>query len=104
MDPDPCPEQHRLIYVHTATTPQETAARLTAVRQYAENCPEPSAAGARHVDFGRRLASRSIDTIGRKYMAIPRHAPAPRLGQAVATGSSGTACRRRPPGRLELRF
>ena len=34
-----CPEQHRLIYVHTAGTREETAARVAAVQQLAAQFP-----------------------------------------------------------------
>jgi hypothetical protein len=85
------PQQHRLIYVHTADSREETAARLAAVQQLASKIsPEslPPVLPTSIVDEGWSAAQ--VDAIQRKYMGAT---PTPRLSMpspAASTNGSGS--------------
>ena len=82
-----CPEQHRLIYVHMADRNEETAARIVAVQQLANQIAPndvPPVMSTSIADEG--WPADRVDAIGRKYQAS---IPAPRLPTAPSSGSSG---------------
>ena len=81
-----CPEQHRLIYVHTTDSKEETTARFTAIRQLAvqltpNNLPPmlPTAIA----DDG--WSAEEVQAIGREYL---KSMPKPRLPDQNS-GSTG---------------
>jgi len=81
------PEQHRLIYVHTADTNEETSARLTAVQQLASRISPnnlPPVLPTSISDEG--WPASQVDAIGRKYLGSQ---PIPRLPAASASGGGG---------------
>jgi hypothetical protein len=81
------PEQHRLIYVHTAESNQETSARLAAVQQLASQISPanlPPVLATSISDEG--WSANQVDAIQRKYIAAQ---PSPRLPMPSAnTGST----------------
>ncbi|MEN6458756.1 MAG: hypothetical protein ABFC63_07475 [Thermoguttaceae bacterium] len=85
-----CPEQHRQIYVHTATTSEETAARVASVQQVAAQLARDDMARMVPVmttsiaDDGWP-ASR-VDAISRKMLSST---PIPRLSETGGVGSGG---------------
>ena len=81
------PEQHRLIYVHTADKDEETEARIAAVQQLAlqitpNNLPPITPTSIS--DDG--WPASEVDLIGRKFQSSM---PAPRLPAATEGGSGG---------------
>ncbi len=89
------PEQHRLIYVHTANNNAETVARLTAVQQLAAQISPanmPPVMATSIADEG--ASANQVDAIERKYISgqpSPR-LPVPSSGAgAGATSGGGTA-------------
>jgi hypothetical protein len=82
------PQQHRLVYVHTADSKEETAARLAAVQQLAVKIsPEslPPVLPTSISDEGWSAAQ--VDAIERKYMSAT---PSPRLPMPnPSSGASG---------------
>jgi hypothetical protein len=83
-----CPEQHRLIYVHTAERDEETSARIAAVQQLvAQIAPNdlPPVMPTSISDDG--WPADQVDLIGRKFQSST---PPPRLPAATGgTGGSG---------------
>lgn len=81
------PQQHRVLYVHTGTTEQETAARLAAVQELASQISPsnlPPVLATSISDAGWPAAE--VDAISRKYMSST---PVPRLAAPTSGGSSG---------------
>jgi hypothetical protein len=81
------PEQHRLIYVHTADTTEETSARLAAVQQLASQIAPnnlPPIMPSSIADDG--WSASEVDAIGRKYLGST---PTPRLSPSSTSGNSG---------------
>jgi hypothetical protein len=81
-----CPQQHRLIYVHTAEREDETSARIHAVQQLAAQISPrslPPIMPTSISDDG--WPADQVDLIGRKFQATT---PAPRL-PATSDGSGG---------------
>ena len=80
------PEQHRLIYVHTADTDQETSARLAAVQQLATQIAPNNLPPVLPTSISEEgWPASEVDAIGRKYMSTQ---PAPRLPAASSPGGS----------------
>jgi hypothetical protein len=81
------PEQHRLVYVHTANTPEETSARMASVqqlaRQIAPNRVSPVLPTSISDDG---WPANEVDAIGRKYNSSQ---PTPRLPMPSASSSGG---------------
>jgi hypothetical protein len=81
------PQQHRVLYVHTALTEQETAARLAAVQELASQISPnnlPPVLATSISDAGWPAAE--VDAISRKYMSST---PVPRLSAPASGGSAG---------------
>ncbi len=82
-----CPEQHRVIYVHTANSVEETTARLTAVQQLAVKIAPrgvPPILTTSISDEG--WPADQAEAIGRTYQATM---PAPRLSAESSGGGAG---------------
>jgi hypothetical protein len=80
------PEQHRLIYVHTADNDSETSARMAAVQQLASQISPyrlPPVQATSIPDEG--WPASQVDAIDRKYMSTQ---PTPRLPAAVVGGGA----------------
>ncbi len=85
---DGAPQQHRMIYVHCARTPQETAMRVHAVEQFVERsvppCAYPPVLESRRSADG--YSAERYDVVQRKFQAAM---PDPKL--APADGGGGSA-------------
>lgn len=84
-----CPQQHRLIYVHTAEKPDETSARIAAVQQLAgQIAPNamPPIMPTSIADDG--WPAEQVDLIGRKFQAST---PPPRLPAASSSSTSSSS-------------
>jgi hypothetical protein len=82
-----CPQQHRLIYVHTALSNEETSARIAAVQQLAAQIAPneaPPVMTTSIPDDG--WPADQVDMIGRKFRSST---PAPRLPPPSYGSSSG---------------
>ena len=81
------PEQHRLIYVHTADTDQETSARMAAVQQLASQISPTNLPPVLPTSISDEGWSASqVDAIERKYMGSQ---PTPRLLPSSSSGGGG---------------
>ncbi|MEN6452004.1 MAG: hypothetical protein ABFC96_16060 [Thermoguttaceae bacterium] len=84
-----CPEQHRMIYVHTAATREETAARVAAVQQiaaqFAADDTAPMVPVLTTSIADRGWPAERVDAIGRKMIIST---PVPRLPDTVGGGSA----------------
>jgi hypothetical protein len=83
------PEQHRLLYVHTADTDRETAARMTAVQQLASqispmNLPPITATSISDEGW----SANQVDGISRKYLSSQ---PNPRLPPPTSSGGGASS-------------
>ncbi len=81
-----CPEQHRLIYVHSAAREEETLARIAAVRELATQIAPgdlPPIMPTSIADDGR--PADQVDLISRKFQSST---PSPRLPAATDNGGS----------------
>jgi hypothetical protein len=81
------PQQHRIIYVHSANTEEETAARLAAVQQVAGQIAPanmPPVLATNIADDG--WPANEADIINRKYI---ESMPNPRLAPRTTSGSGG---------------
>jgi hypothetical protein len=86
------PQQHRLVYVHTADTNEETATRIAAVQQLASQIAPndlPPIMATSISDDG--WPADAVDAIGRKFQSStpPPRLPAPSNNSGSSSGSSG---------------
>lgn len=83
------PQQHRVVYVHTGVSEQETAARIAAVQEMASQIAPnnmPPVLPTSISDQG--WPAGEVDAINRKYMGST---PVPRLGPPSSGGSAGAS-------------
>jgi hypothetical protein len=83
------PQQHRIVYVHTADSNEQTAARIAAVQllvvRYAPPGEMPPVLPTSISDQG--WPADQVDLIGRKFQAST---PPPRLSAKTDSGGSGS--------------
>jgi hypothetical protein len=87
-----CPEQHRMVYVHTADKEEETSARIAAVQQWAAQiAPQsmPQVMPTSIPDDG--WPADQVDLIGRKFLASTPVPQLPAAGPAASGGSGGSS-------------
>jgi hypothetical protein len=82
-----CPEQHRLIYVHSADSNQETGARIAAVKQLAVKIAPNDLAPVLPTSISDDgWPADQVDLLGRKFQSST---PAPRLPTPTGNSSGG---------------
>jgi hypothetical protein len=83
------PEQHRLIYVHTAYNDPETTARMAAVQQLASQISPANPATVMPTSISDEgWSATQVDAIDRKYMGAQ---PVPRLAMPSSSGGATSA-------------
>jgi hypothetical protein len=84
-----CPQQHRLIYVHTAERDEETATRMAAVQKLAMQISPASVPPIMPTSISDQgWPADEVDRIGRKFQSTT---PPPRLPAATSSGSGGSS-------------